>query len=215
MEPARPAERAVIWLHGLGADGADFAPLVQQWGLVDALAARFILPHAPVQPVTLNGGMRMRAWFDIYNLDFDDYAEDAAGIERARQQLQALIAREQQRGISSQNILLAGFSQGGAVALHTALRRDEPLAGVLALSTFLPLAERLGQEMRAAPSQLVIRMDHGYQDQVVPFRAAELSRERMRSEGFVVDFHGYAMGHSLCPEQIESLRHWLVSRLTC
>jgi phospholipase/carboxylesterase len=127
IEPKSPVRSAVIWLHGLGADGHDFEPLVQQWQLADELGARFVLPHAPVRPVTLNGGMRMRAWYDIYDLDFDS-DEDAEGVEQARQLLLGLIERERQRGISSENILLAGFSQGGAVALHTALRWNKPLA---------------------------------------------------------------------------------------
>jgi phospholipase/carboxylesterase len=213
IEPRGEARCAVIWLHGLGADGHDFVPLVQQWGLADELGARFILPHAPVQAVTLNGGMRMRAWYDIYDLGLDR-KEDAEGIERARDHLLALIEQEQQRGIRSENILLAGFSQGGVVTLHTALRYAQPLAGVLALSAYLPLRHRLANEKRADPEQLSVRMDHGLQDPVVPYAAAQQSVECLRSEGFKVDFHTYTMEHSLCPAQIDSLRNWLVQRLT-
>ena len=168
IEPKSPARSAVIWLHGLGADGPDFEPLVLQWQLADEFGARFVLPHAPVQPVTLNSGMRMRAWYDIYDLGFDG-GEDAEGIERARQTLLGLIEREQQRGISSENILLAGFSQGGAVAFHTAVRWEKPLAGVLVLSAYLPLRQSLATQKRADPESLVLRMDHGEQDPVVPY----------------------------------------------
>ena len=212
VEPESRPRSAVIWLHGLGADGHDFEPLVKQWQLADELGVRFVLPHAPLQPVTLNGGMRMRAWYDIYDLDFDG-EEDAAGIEQARKLLLGLIEREQQRGIASENIILAGFSQGGAVALHTALRWNSPLAGVLILSAYLPLRQNLAAEKRADPEALVLRMDHGEQDPVVPYRAALASRGLLQAAGFDVEFNSYAMQHSLCPPQIDSLRHWLVQRL--
>lgn len=212
LEPSGSTRCAVIWLHGLGADGSDFEPLVHQWGLVDELGARFILPHAPVQAVTLNNGMRMRAWYDIYDLDFTG-PEDSAGIVRASAGLQALIEREQRRGICSENILLAGFSQGGAVALHTAVRSAEPLAGVLGLSTYLPVRERLTGELRANPAQLVVRLDHGKQDPVVPYTAALETRDRLITAGFNVEFNSYDMQHSLCPEQVDALRAWLVKRL--
>ena len=212
IEPKSPARCTVIWLHGLGADGHDFEPLVLQWQLADEFGARFVLPHAPVQPVTLNGGMRMRAWYDIYDLGFDG-GEDAEGIERARQTLLGLIEREQQRGISSENILLAGFSQGGAVALHTALRWDKPLAGVLVLSAYLPLRRSLAIQKRADPESLVLRMDHGEQDPIVPYHAALASRDLLQAAGFDVDFNSYPMEHSLCPSQVDSLRDWMVQRL--
>jgi len=210
IEPRGAAECAVIWLHGLGADGADFEPLVAQWRLGEELPVRFVLPHAPVRPVTLNGGMRMRAWYDIYDLSFDS-TEDARGIEQARQQLLQLVERECDRGIDSRRILLAGFSQGGAVALHTAVRLEQPLAGVLALSTYLPLPERLANEKRGTTDEFAIRMDHGDEDEVVPLRAAELSCEHLRSAGFPVEFNHYPMGHSLCPEQADSLRAWILT----
>lgn len=212
IEPRGGARSAVIWLHGLGADGHDFEPLFEQWGLADALGARIILPHAPVQAVTLNGGMQMRAWYDLYDLGLDA-EEDAAGIERARGALMRVVEREQQRGIGSENILLAGFSQGGALALHTALRYAPPLAGVLALSAYLPLRRCLANEKRADAQHLNIRMDHGLQDPVVPYAAAQQSVEWLRREGFQVDFHPYTMAHGLCPEQIESLHDWFFQRL--
>jgi phospholipase/carboxylesterase len=212
IEPASAARRVVIWLHGLGADGYDFEPLVREWGLADDLFARFVLPHAPRRTVTLNGGMVMRAWYDIYDLNFLS-AEDEEGIESARRNLLDLIAREQTRGIASEHILLAGFSQGGAVALYTALRFPQPLAGVLALSSYLPLAEALPAQCRANPATLAIRMDHGDRDPVVPFRVAERSCALIQAQGYQVEFHSYAMQHSLCPDQIRSLRAWLVKRL--
>lgn len=211
IEPRGEARCAVIWLHGLGASGDDFVPLIQQWGLADELGARFVLPHAPQRPVTLNGGMVMRAWYDLYGLDFGR-AEDREGIEQAQQQLLDLVRREQQRGIPDERILLAGFSQGGAIALYTALRFPQPLAGVLVLSGYLPLAERLATEKRA-DAALAIRIDHGKQDPVVPFATAQATRKMLEAEGYTVDFHAYEMEHSLCPPQIETLRHWMVERL--
>jgi len=212
IEPKRAASCAVIWLHGLGADGNDFAPLIRQWGLADELDARFVLPHAPQRPVTLNNGMVMRAWYDLYDLGFSR-SEDRQGIEQAQQQVLSLIQRETERGLSSGRILLAGFSQGGALALHTALRFAGPLAGVLALSAYLPLADLLAEESRADPSLMTIRMDHGEQDPVVPFSAAERSRARLEEQGYRVDFHTYQMEHSLCPPQLESLRSWIAAQL--
>lgn len=212
IEPAGPARCAVIWLHGLGADGYDFEPLLSDWGLADQLAARLVLPHAPRRPVTLNGGMVMRAWYDIYDLSFAS-GEDDRGLESARRHLLELIAREQRRGIDSRHILLAGFSQGGAVVLHTALAYPQPLAGVLALSSYLPLADRLGGHCHADPAALTIRMDHGDRDPVVPLRLAERSCALLRTQGYQVEFNTYSMQHSLCPAQIDSLRAWLVERL--
>ncbi len=212
IEPPTPARSTVIWLHGLGAEGGDFEPLIRDWQLGEELGVRFVLPHAPLQPVTLNNGMVMRAWYDIYELSFRQ-GEDVEGIKRGRRQLLELVAREEARGVPSQRILLAGFSQGGALVLHTALRMDKPLAGVLSLSAYLPQPDRLATEKRSDPGSLVVRMDHGEQDEVVPLHWAERSCERIRKEGFEVDFHPYPMGHSLCPMQIDSLRAWLVERL--
>lgn len=213
IEPRGEVKSTVIWLHGLGADGHDFEPLIRDWGLADRLGVRFVLPHAPHQPVTLNGGMVMRAWYDIYNLSLIDREEDSGGIETARQHLLSLIVREQERGIPSERILLAGFSQGGAVALHTALRMTEPLAGLLALSCYLPLASTLSEGKQADPGQLVIRMDHGEEDPVVPFVAAERSRDALEAQGYRVDFHTWPMQHSLCPPQLQGLYSWFIERL--
>lgn len=212
LDPGGQPRATVIWLHGLGADGRDFAPLIRDWGLVDELRARFVLPNAPLRPVTLNNGMVMRAWYDLYDLSFAS-GEDYAGIESARCELEALIAAEQERGVPPQRILLAGFSQGGALALYTALRSRTPLAGVLALSTYLPLADRLAAECHADRNTLLIRMDHGDSDTVVPLQAAERARNMIESYGYKVEFHQYSMGHSLCPLQMKSLREWVAGRL--
>lgn len=212
IEPARSASCSVIWLHGLGADGHDFEPLIRDWNLAEELSARFVLPHAPRRPVTLNGGMVMRAWYDIFDLEFES-DEDHVGIAAARADLLELVQREQERGVHTRNIVLAGFSQGGAIALHTALRFEAPLAGVLALSSYLPLAASLAAEKRADPGKLAIRMDHGDRDPIVPYRVAELSRSLIEAQGYRVEFHSYAMEHSLCLQQMESLRSWLSDRL--
>ncbi len=211
IEPRKVARGALIWLHGLGADGHDFEPLLHQWNLSDELGIRCILPHAPVQPATLNAGMRMRAWYDIYNLEFDG-PEDVEGLERARRHLLALVEQQQRRGIDSSQIVLAGFSQGAAVALYTALRYASPLAGVLALSGYLPLAAQLGAQRQADPQSSIIRIDHGEQDQVVPFRAAEMTRDCLQAHGFRVDFNVYPMEHGLCAEQLPHLHRWLGER---
>ena len=212
IEPPGEAKGTVIWLHGLGADGNDFEPLVREWGLADSLGIRFILPHAPHQPVTLNGGMVMRAWYDLYDMSFNK-GEDVEGIERARQQVLSLIEREVERGVPTERILLAGFSQGAAVVLHTALRMVEPLAGVLALSGYLPRPEMLAAEKQADPAQLVIRIDHGEQDHIVPFAAAERTCAALEAVGYTVEFHAWPMQHSLCPPQVQSLRDWIAVRL--
>lgn len=214
INPKRPPVSAVIWLHGLGADGTDFAPLVREWGLADELATRFVFPHAPLQPVTLNQGMVMRAWYDIYDLNFAGTNEDRTGLEASRRALLALIRREQERGIDTDRVVLAGFSQGGAVVLHTALRSASPFAGVLALSAYLPFADALTEEKRADASRLKLRMDHGDHDPVVPLTAAERSRQAIEAQGYSVEFHEYHMDHGLCVPQMQSLRDWLVRRIS-
>lgn len=212
IDPPGRVRSVVILLHGLGANGHDFEPLVHDWRLGEQIGVRFVLPHAPRRPVTLNGGTLMPAWYDIHDLDFNS-TEDAEGICGAAEALAALVAREQARGLDSARIVLAGFSQGGALALHTALRYPQPLAGVLALSTYLPLRERLGGEVCADPRQLAIRIDHGEVDNVVPWAVGRRSAELLGELGFDVGFNTYPMGHSLCPQQIDSLRAWLVERL--
>ena len=197
---------AVVWLHGLGADGHDFEPIVPE--LRVNVPVRFVFPHAPVRPVTINGGMQMRAWYDI--LGFDRRArEDAAGIHASAAAVTELVDREIERGLSSDSIVLAGFSQGGAIALHTALRSPKPLAGVLALSTYLPLAATLASERSAVNAAIPLFMAHGTDDPVLPFGLAETSRRALEALGYVVDWHAYRMAHSVCMEEVRAIGAWL------
>ncbi|WP_133500779.1 alpha/beta hydrolase [Cognatilysobacter terrigena] len=201
---------SVIWLHGLGADGNDFAPLVPELVRPQWPAMRFVFPHAPVQPVTINGGMRMRSWYDIVSFDLTGRA-DAKGVDESVARVDALIAQEIERGVPASRIVLAGFSQGGAVTLAAGLRRTEPLAGLVALSTYLPLGvdalARLDETPVAARSQPVF-VAHGRQDPVVPYAAGEDAARRLRALGFAVDFHAYPMQHQVCLEEIDALRGW-------
>jgi phospholipase/carboxylesterase len=196
----------VLWLHGLGADGHDFEPIVPE--LKVGFPVRFIFPHAPVRPVTINGGMAMRAWYDI--LGFDRRArEDSAGIRASQAAVTELVDREVERGMSSDRIVLAGFSQGGAIALHTALRSPRPLAGVLALSTYLPLAATLASERSAENAEIPLFMAHGTDDGVLPLQLAESSRSTLEALGYSVDWHAYRMAHSVCMEEIGAIAAWL------
>jgi phospholipase/carboxylesterase len=199
---------AVIFLHGLGADGHDFEPIVPELGL--RMPVRFVFPHAPVRPVTIDGGMAMRAWYDI--LGFSAKAtEDAAGIRTSAAAVTQLIDREVERGIAAERIVLAGFSQGGAVALHTALREPRALAGVLALSTYLPLANTVASERSAANADIPIFMAHGTADSVLPLELAEFSRRTLEALGYVIEWHAYSMAHSVCMEEVSAVGAWLAS----
>lgn len=208
LEPEKPARASVIWLHGLGADGNDFVPIVPELGLPDSLAVRFIFPHAPVRPVTLNGGMRMRAWYDILGIDRQS-REDEAGIRASQAQLESLIRRENERGVPSSRIVIAGFSQGGAIALQTALRYPEKLAGILALSTYLTLRESLPAEKQAANAATPIFMAHGSFDYMVPAQLGEFSRDQIMQQGYAVEWHSYPMEHQVCMEEIRDIGQWL------
>jgi phospholipase/carboxylesterase len=199
---------AVIWLHGLGADGHDFEPIVPELGL--RIPVRFVFPHAPVRPVTINGGMAMRAWYDILGFD-RRAAEDAEGIRGSAAAVTKLIDRELARGIASDRVVLAGFSQGGAIALHTALREPRPLAGVLALSTYLPLAATLAAERSAANSALPIFMAHGTADTVLPLSLAESARRTLEALGYALEWHAYPMPHSVCMEEVSAIGAWLAA----
>ena len=201
-----PAPTAsIIWLHGLGADGHDFEPIVPELGLPESTAVRFIFPHAPIRPVTINGGARMRAWYDVT----PDGQQDAKGIRASQAHVEALIARERTRGISAGAIVLAGFSQGGAMALQTGLRHAERLAGILALSAYLPLPDTLAQEASTANRDLPIFVAHGTQDPVIPLSWAKRSRDFLVELGYAVEWHEYLMPHSVCAEEIEDIGHWL------
>jgi phospholipase/carboxylesterase len=198
---------AVIWLHGLGADGHDFEPIVEQLHL--PFAARFVFPHAPERAVTINGGMRMRAWYDIKNIGSG--GEDEAGIRASAESVRDLIDREIERGVAPERIVLAGFSQGGALALFTALREERPLCGVLALSTYLPLAKTLQAEQSVANAVIPILMAHGTQDPVIGLPIAEYSRDLLTAAGYRVDWRTYRMAHGLCAEQIVDISAWLAA----
>jgi phospholipase/carboxylesterase len=209
VEPRRPADASVILLHGLGADGHDFEPLAGELGLNDSPAVRWVFPHAPIRPVTINGGARMRAWYDIVGLDRRS-VQDEAGIRESARSASALVARERERGIAADRIVLAGFSQGGAIALFAGLRSPERLAGLLALSTYLPLAERLDAEAHPANAAVPIFMAHGTFDPVVPLSLGEGSRELLGARGYDVDWHTYPVPHSVCAEEVADIRQWLV-----
>jgi phospholipase/carboxylesterase len=204
-------DAAVIWLHGLGADGHDFEPIVPELRLPATLGVRFVFPHAPIRPVTLNQGMRMRAWYDILRLGGGP--EDEAGIRASQKLLEELISAEKSKGIKSERIVLAGFSQGGAIALQTALRYPEKLAGVLALSTYLPLAQKAGGEKSPANQETPIFMAHGRYDDIIPLARAEVSKEVLAKLGYAVEWRTYPMPHSVHPAEIAHIAAFLVSRL--
>jgi phospholipase/carboxylesterase len=207
IESAPAPDAAVLWLHGLGADGHDFEPVVPQLGLARELRVRFVFPHAPVRPVSLNMGMRMRAWYDIVQLGGG--REDEAGIRASQAQLEALIARERGRGVAAQRIVLAGFSQGGAIALHTGLRHAERLAGVLALSAYLPLAGSVAAERSAGSAGVPLFMAHGRFDDIVPIDRARQSRAALEGLGCKVEWREYAMAHAVCGDEIADIAAWL------
>lgn len=207
---------SVIWLHGLGADGSDFLPIVPELVRPDWPAIRFVFPHAPVRPVTVNNGVPMRAWYDIRDFDLANRA-DATGVEQSIVQVEALIAREAERGVPADRVVLAGFSQGGAIALATGLRRRAPLAGVVALSTYLPLApealQALESTIDAAASRQPVFMAHGSHDPVVPLQAGRMGSRKLQDLGFDLAWHEYPMAHQVCAEQIGDLADWFSTRL--
>jgi phospholipase/carboxylesterase len=208
LETGAKPGAAVIWLHGLGADGHDFEPVVPELGLPAAKPVRFIFPHAPQRPVTINMGMRMRAWYDI--LQMGGGAEDAKGIQESEALLGNLIKKENQRGIPSNRIALAGFSQGGAIVLQAALRYPERLAGVLALSTYLPLMNLLEKEKSAANADLPVFMAHGRHDPMIGIERAQASRKHLQGLGYQVEWREYAMPHSVCAEEIGDIAGFLL-----
>ena len=199
----------VIWLHGLGADGWDFVPVVRELPMPEEMQLRFIFPNAPVRPVTINGGMAMRAWYDIAMTDIARLP-DEAGIRESQQQVDELIARERKRGMDSRRIVVAGFSQGGAIALQVGLRHPEPLAGIVALSSYLTLEESLAAEASAANKATPILMAHGTQDEIVPLRLAEASRSALQAKGYDVEWHTWPMPHSVCGEEVEAIGEFLM-----
>jgi phospholipase/carboxylesterase len=200
---------AIIWLHGLGADGHDFEPIVPEFEL--PFAARFVFPHAPVRPIAVNGGAAMRGWYDIFGWGHN-VRQDDAGIRDSAAAVTRLIDREIDRGIPAERIVLAGFSQGGAIALHLGLREPRRLAGILALSTYLPLAETLVAEKSVANAAVPVFMAHGTADPILPLAMAELSRRELEAAGYAVDWHVYSMPHSVCMPEIADISTWLVAR---
>jgi phospholipase/carboxylesterase len=207
LETGSDPRHCVIWMHGLGADGHDFVPVVEQLELPDT-PIRFIFPHAPMQPVTINGGYVMRAWYDIGYQDLS-LREDEKGVRDSQHGIEALIERESGRGIAPGRLLLAGFSQGGAIALQTALRYPQRLAGVLALSTYLPLPEKLEAERSAANLEVPILMAHGIEDPIVPLKLAQASCSRLLTLGYPVEWHEYEMPHAVCHEELEHIGAFL------
>ena len=201
---------AILWMHGLGADGNDFVPIVDELTLPPDLRIRFIFPHAPMRPVSINGGLMMRAWHD-YDLASSNSAfrENMASLRDSQTAIEALIGREKRRGIAPQNIILAGFSQGGALALQTGLRYPEKLAGIMALSCYLPASQTLAAEAHQANSTTSIFMAHGSLDNIIPMALAVASRRQLHESGYAVTWHEYPMAHSVCKEEIADIGEWL------
>jgi len=206
VPPAKLAQASIIWLHGLGADGHDFAGIAPQLALDHA--ARFIFPHAPLRPVTINGGYVMRAWYDVKGLD-KSAPEDLAGIQASSQAINAWIEHEHTRGIPYHKIILAGFSQGGAIALYAGLRHPQRLGGILALSSYLPQAAVTAQETQGRHRDLPIFIGHGTEDTVVALTWGELSHQHLQSIGYQPEWHTYPMPHSVHPDEISDIAKWL------
>src|SRR6185369_17499214 len=204
---ARP-DACVIWLHGLGADGHDFEPIVPELGLEPEHAIRFVFPHAPVRPVTLNQGMRMRAWYDIYQLGGG--REDEQGVRASQSLVEDLIKEQKAKGVAAGRIVLAGFSQGGAIVLQAALRYPERLAGVMALSTYLPLQSKLASERNALNNDVPIYMAHGQYDPMIGIDRAMQTRDALLALGYPVDWREYPMPHSVCPQEIADIAEFLL-----
>ncbi len=202
---------SVIWLHGLGADGHDFEPIVPELHLEPALGIRFIFPHAPQRPVTINGGMAMRAWYDVQSPDLTQM-EDSAAIDESGRFLHKLVDAEINQGIKSHKIVVAGFSQGGAIALHGGLRYPDPLAGILGLSCYLPRLAQLQAEATSSNFRTPILMMHGTEDPIIPIAQGRTSRDHLMQAGYDVTWHEYPMPHSVCMEEITEVGEWL-SRL--
>ena len=215
-ELGNQANATVIWLHGLGADGFDFQPIVPQLNLPHDANIRFIFPHAPTMPVTMNGGYIMPAWYDLYSLKVDDpdtNRQDEAGIKQSVERIQQHIQQENARGIPNERIILVGFSQGGAMALYTGLTIDQPLAGIMGLSCYLPLHTNIEKTLNPATKNTPIFMAHGKQDPVVLHEYGKASADFIKSLGYQVEWHEYNMEHNVCPNEIHAIGQWISSRL--
>ena len=208
IETAPNPDAAVVWMHGLGADGHDFEPIVPELGLPATTRIRFVFPNAPLRPVTINQGHVMRAWYDIRALA-GVRREDEAGVRQSARQIEALIARERQRGIAPGRLVLAGFSQGGAIALHVGLRYPDRLAGILALSCYLPLASTLDTEQAPANRDVPIFWAHGLHDPMLPLAMAAQGREQIAALGYQIEWHQYPIPHSVSAEEIADVARWL------
>lgn len=206
IEPTLPATATVIWLHGLGASGHDFEPIVPELNLPDSLPIRFLFPHAPQQPVTINGGMVMPSWYDIYSMDIDRKI-DHKQLRLAADSIVTLIDSEIERGIDSQRIIIAGFSQGGAVAYETALSYDKPLAGLMALSTYFATHKTV--VVSSANAQIPIKVDHGLSDPVVPEMLGQQAIAHLKAKGYQPTYHTYPMQHEVTWSQIAEISRWL------
>lgn len=218
LETGKNPQHSIIWLHGLGADGEDFMPIAEEMSL--PVPVRYIFPHAPMRPVTVNGGFVMRAWYDIYGaapsggLELEgSRQQDEAGIRSSQAEIESLIAQEKQRGIAARNIYLAGFSQGGAIVLHTGLRHGEQLGGMLALSTYVPLSGSLPHEASSAAKHTPIFMAHGRSDPIIPYALGRSSAQKLSDWEYTLEWHEYAMPHSVCPEEVRDIERWLTQRL--
>jgi phospholipase/carboxylesterase len=205
VETSQPVKNTVIWLHGLGADGYDFLPIVDRLNIPNT---RFIFPHAPHRAISMNNGYKMRAWYDLYGLSMQD-KQDEAGMREMQATIEALITQEKSKGISAKNIVLAGFSQGGAMVLFTALRHQEKLAGILALSTYVPLKQTLATETNKANANTPIFMAHGSFDTVITLDTCKISLDLLHSLHFAVQWHEYPMAHGVCDEEIQDINQFL------
>ena len=208
FETAASPRFSVIWLHGLGADGHDFEPIVPELVRRHWPAIRFVFPHAPPRPVTINGGMRMRAWYDISGQELE-HKQDEIGVRESMTQVNALLEREVERGVPAERQFLVGFSQGGAIALSCLIRRQRPLAGVIALSTYLPIADKSTAEATAASKSIPVFLGHGNMDPVVGIALGAMSREWLQRAGYSVAWHSYPMPHSLCAEEIRDIADFM------
>ena len=208
IQPQADHQYSIIWLHGLGADGHDFEDIAKQLHLTVAPHIRFIFPNAPIQPVTVNGGMKMRAWYDILAMNLEREV-DVNGIYQSAKLIEQLIERERQQGIAAERILLAGFSQGGVIALHVGLRYPERLAGVLGLSCYLPTLEQLDKEASVANKPMPIFMAHGILDSVVDIEAGKSVFDALHQQGYAIQWHDYVMEHSVCIEEVEHIAHFI------
>ena len=207
IETRPKPSHSVIWLHGLGADGNDFVPIVQELAL-PPVGIRFVFPHAPMRPVTINGGFVMRAWYDIASQDISR-REDEQGLRQSQKIVEDLIAQEEARGVAASRVVLAGFSQGGVVALQTALRQPRRLAGVMSLSAYLPLVDKVEKERNAANNDMPVFLGHGTSDNIVPLVLGTASRDQLIKLGYDIDWHQYPMAHSVCAEELEDVSGWL------